>query len=220
MMPGAEGEGGDLGEQPQGNAKPMQRAANSNEAAPPEEERKGSTVGGKGGANDKGRRMRDSILSQPIDWNGLTLRIETPKGGLRLGNGWSTVMSADYGFIEDTASAEGPNEEMDCFLGPHPESPNVFVIDQAWPDTGVFDEHKCMLGFHRQGDAMSAYLQAFHDGRAHERMSAVTPCTVDEFSDWLQNGDVTKPFASRAVDCGGAADCGCANCRQPGLLPA
>src|SRR5215469_6718515 len=54
-------------------------------------------------------------------------------------------MPADYGHIRATEGADG--EEIDCFFGTEHDRQKVWVLDQPWPDTGLFDEAKVFLGY-------------------------------------------------------------------------
>lgn len=131
-----------------------------------------------------------------LTWNGLGIAIETNKGGVRSGTGpdgtkWSVTMPADYGYLKRTEGADG--DHVDVYMGEHPESQRVFVVDQVHADAGHFDEHKCMLGFDSEAVALRAYHAAFDAGRGHDRVGAVTELSVDEFLEWLEHGDTLKP---------------------------
>lgn len=132
-----------------------------------------------------------------VDFANLAIHIETPKGQTRRGNGWETVMPADYGFIHGFDSAEGPLEELDCFIGPDLASRKVFVIDQCNPHTGAFDEHKVMLGFKSAADARKIYTKAFSDGLGAKRIMALTPISLDELAVWLSGGERNLPFTEQ-----------------------
>jgi hypothetical protein len=44
--------------------------------------------------------------------------------------------------------------------------------------------------------AKELYLAGFSDGRGVQRLGAITPMTINEFKQWLKEGDTTKPFAN------------------------
>lgn len=143
----------------------------------------------------------DSAMPEPgkmrlKDFQGLPVTIETAQGEWRRGGkgaqAWQVVMPVDYGFIEGTWSAEGIREQMDCFVGPIADAPRVWVIDQKNPRTGLFDEHKCMLGFGSEADAVDTYVRAYHDSD-RRRIGGVTGMTFDDFKTWLRNGDLARP---------------------------
>jgi hypothetical protein len=137
-----------------------------------------------------------------FDLHGLSIVIETPKGAVRQGGqgigAWQVVMPADYGFIGGTWSAEGADEEMDCFIGPDRDSPTAWIVDQRDLATGGFDEHKVMLGYRSQADALFDYLKAYHDGRAFDRIIGVTEMRMDQLKAWLQDGQLDQQLANAA----------------------
>lgn len=136
-------------------------------------------------------RTRDSL---PIsELHGIPVAIETLRGTIRRGDGWSVVMPADYGYVRRAPSAEGPEEWMDCFLGPDRASRDIHVVDGYTPD-GAFDEHKCMMAFSTAREALACYHQAYHDGR---RAGSVTTMTPKSFMEWCATGDVTRPLGER-----------------------
>jgi hypothetical protein len=80
--------------------------------------------------------------------HGIPIAIENAKGSTRRGIGhggkpWSVQMPAHYGYAKGTNGADG--DEIDCYIGPHPTSRKVFVVNQHDADSGKFDEHKAML---------------------------------------------------------------------------
>jgi hypothetical protein len=120
----------------------------------------------------------------------LNLVIETPKFGMRQGPGWMSSPPADYGYILDTTGADG--DEMDCYLGPNPESTIVYVVDQNRMDSPVFDEHKCMLGYNSMAEAKKDY----YDGHTHgiQIFRNITALPLSVFKAWLKHGDISKPI--------------------------
>lgn len=135
--------------------------------------------------------------------HGLDISIENPRGSWRsgvdakTGKPWRAQLSHHYGDIKRTIG--GDSDNVDCFIGPHLKSPHVFVIDQHHL-TGrkPFDEHKCFIGFGSKVQARSAYHRAFSDGRGKDRIGHIEQMTVDEFKDWLRDGDTTSAVKYRA----------------------
>lgn len=130
-----------------------------------------------------------------VSLHGLKIALENAKGSTRSGtdgNGkaWKCTLPAHYGYIKKTEGADG--DHVDAYIGPHPNSTKVFVIDQIDHKSKRFDEHKCMLGFANQGLALATYRRAFSDGKGHARIGAVTPMNIDQFKDWLRNSDTSK----------------------------
>lgn len=124
---------------------------------------------------------------------GLDVSIEYPEGSTRRGvasNGkpWSHQMTSSYGYIKRTVGAD--NEQVDVYVGPKHDSQKVFVVDQMDQQTGGFDEHKAMLGYDNQMQAMRAYRSNFDKGW---KVGPVKAMSVDEFKGWLKNGDTKKP---------------------------
>ena len=131
-----------------------------------------------------------------IDLNGFKISIENPRGSIRRGTdtdgkAWEVTMPADYGYIKRTTGADG--EQVDVYVGQHPESSLIFVVDQVDPDTGAFDEHKAVMGANTQGEAELIYRSAFSDKSGAKRMGNVTAMDAAEFKAWLANGDPKKP---------------------------
>jgi hypothetical protein len=122
-------------------------------------------------------------------YHALPVRIETPKGGVRSGPGWQTTMPAAYGFIEGTTGADG--DSIDCYVGPDPESSNVYVVDQYKLDGKSFDEHKVMLGYLTQEAAVADYMAGHH--LSDRVFAAMTRFTMPQFRKWLSHHDMTQP---------------------------
>lgn len=126
--------------------------------------------------------------------HGLDVSIENPADTRRKPE-WDPLAN-HYGYIRKTEGADG--EHVDTFLGPHAEDPSkpVFVIDQKNPRTGRFDEQKVMLGFATGREARAAYQANYQKG--WRGFQGITEMSLDQFKDWLRNGDTTKPAASAA----------------------
>ena len=136
---------------------------------------------------------------------GMTIVVENPKGSTRTGTGkdgqtWSVSMPATYGYIARTEGADG--DQVDVYIGSDPESGAAYIIDQVSADTGLFDEHKVMLGYTSAEAALADYDAAFSDGRGPERRGAVTPITIEAFRGWVGGGYTDKPLGilTKVVD--------------------
>lgn len=110
---------------------------------------------------------------------GMPVAVESPAGSIRI---WSdenkqqigsTTMLYDYGFLEGVEGSDG--EELDVYLGPDENAPDVHVVHQlATPDYKKHDEDKTMLGFRDAGAAKTAYLAHRNDGdKAFGGMSVI-----------------------------------------------
>lgn len=56
-----------------------------------------------------------------------------------------------------------------------------------------FDEHKCLIGFDSEEQAVQAYKDSYYDGWP---VGDVTEMSMDEFKRWLKEGDTSKPLAN------------------------
>jgi inorganic pyrophosphatase-like protein len=141
-----------------------------------------------------------------VRWAGLPLTIETAKGGERVAKdgSWSVPdFPADYGYVKGTKGSDG--DHVDIFMGPRHGSPRVWVIDQVDAETRRFDEHKALLGFGSEQEALDTYRRAYTDGKADQRIGAVTPMSVDAFKKWVRRGDTKKPLAYKESEAEAAA---------------
>ena len=133
--------------------------------------------------------------------HGLDISIENAKGSTRSGKGkngkpWSVKMPAAYGYLRKTEGADG--DHVDVYLGPHLRSDKVFVVNQRDADSKKFDEHKILIGFGSETQAHLCYLRGFSDGRGRERLGSMKEMTVEQFKDWLKNGDTSAPVKRAA----------------------
>lgn len=131
--------------------------------------------------------------------HGLEIAIENPRGSERRSKAdapkpWSVTMSSHYGYIKKHIS-EADGDHVDVFVGPHPESQFVAVVDQAFGEK--FDEHKVMLGYRNAAEAKAAYFASYSPG--WQGFRAITPLTMDQFKGWLENGDTSQPMAQQAI---------------------
>lgn len=100
------------------------------------------------------------------------------------------TMKSHYGYIKRTNGADG--DQVDVFIGDYPESGEVFVIDQINQSDGSFDEHKVMIGFNNQSQAVDAYKANYEKSW---KVGKTTKMSMDEFKAWLKDGDTTQPVA-------------------------
>lgn len=131
-----------------------------------------------------------------VTMHGLPLTLETAKGTTRsgtnkAGKAWSIVMAHDYGYIRRTTS-EADGDHLDVFIGPDPDSYMVFAVDQYDPETGLFDEGKFMLGFKTKAEAEQGYRDCYDAN--WKGFGKITSLHLNEFKDWIENGDTSKPY--------------------------
>jgi len=126
---------------------------------------------------------------------GKEIVIENPRGSTRSGvdrdgKTWSNELPHHYGYILRHEGADG--DHLDVYIGRHPESEVVFVVDQHDPTSGHFDEHKCFIGFRSAKEAKQCYLDGFsHGGKAALRFGHIATMTKSQFLEWI-DGDETK----------------------------
>ena len=127
--------------------------------------------------------------------NGITVRYENPKGSTRSGvdsDGvvWSTTMKHDYGHDDRVVGADG--DKLDIFVGDHPASSKIFVIDQQNQD-GSFDEHKVILGARSEDEARKTYLANYESGWTG--LGDITELTREQYDAWTAGGRVSEPIS-------------------------
>ncbi len=141
---------------------------------------------------------------QHVSFQGLDISIENKKGSTRSGidaNGkrWSCMLPADYGYIKRTEGADG--DHVDVYLGPDRSSTHVFIINQLDHKTRKFDEHKCMLGYRSEREAIADYERAFSDGKGRDRVGSIESVSLDAFKRWLKSGKTIRPaHAGHIID--------------------
>ncbi|NDY89712.1 defense against restriction DarA-related protein [Ideonella livida] len=126
---------------------------------------------------------------------GFPICIENPYGSQRCGVGedgkaWCNTMAAHYGYLEGTKGADG--DGIDVFLGPWPESRQAWVINQTTAD-GRFDEHKVLLGFPSQEQAVRTYLSCYEYGWS--RFGQAVAVTHDQLRWWIKWADKSRPIS-------------------------
>jgi Inorganic Pyrophosphatase/ADP-Ribosyltransferase in polyvalent proteins len=147
----------------------------------------------------EGQKTAGNYAKDKIHIFGLPITVENAKGSVRRGVGengraWESTLPAHYGYIRGhSPGADG--DSIDAYIGPHQKASHIYVVDQINEKTKRFDEHKAMLGFGSEKQAINTYVKAFSDGKGKDRIGNVTGMTVSQFRDWLQHGDTTKPFA-------------------------
>lgn len=148
------------------------------------------------------RQANDEVQNK-IDWNGIPIDIEWPKGTFREYEHGSAIsgepgkarskvpMYVDYGYIRETDSSDG--EEIDVYVGNDPEVEQIYVIDQlvvpgSWEiedqgaEPGDHDEFKYMLGFNDEDEARDAYI--LHMTEDH--YGGIMALPVEEFREMVK----------------------------------
>jgi hypothetical protein len=121
-----------------------------------------------------------------VHLHGFGISIENEAGSTRSGftadgTPWSRVLPYAYGYICRSTGEDG--EQTDCFLGPHLDSPLVFVITQH-ASSGALDEFKVIFGARTATEAEGIYRSAYPQD--WPRFGGIRGFTVDEFARWLR----------------------------------
>lgn len=132
--------------------------------------------------------------------HGLPISIEQPRNSFREGVGkdgkaWRTRLAGHYGYVRGTKDQWG--EPVDVFIGPHPESRDVWVINQEDTDSRAFDEHKIVIGALSEDDARSIYVNSYDRGWTGE--GSIVHCTVEQLKWWLKHGNTKIALEESAL---------------------
>jgi phage gp29-like protein len=133
-------------------------------------------------------------------WKGLEIAIENPKGSERSGvsssgREWSRTMKCHYGYFRRTAANDGDN--LDVFIGAHPDSDFVLVIKQV-DQSGKFDEFKVVVGCLNRKEAKKLYLANYPAGW---KCGPAASMTVDLFKEWIAKGGPMRAKSLAKVEC-------------------
>lgn len=107
----------------------------------------------------KGQLVSSDGVKKVIDFQGLTIHLDRPKGLVMTGKDsegkdWARKYLYDYGFIPKTLGGDG--DGLDVFIGPHKDSTESYWAIQN-KDDGSFDEYKVFLGFTSRDAAIGAF---------------------------------------------------------------
>jgi hypothetical protein len=148
------------------------------------------------------QKAAGNYRKEHLSFQGLPITIENKRGSERSGidakgKRWSCVLPADYGYIKRTEGADG--DHVDVYVGPDPHSQHVFIINQIDHRTGRFDEHKAMLGFRSEKEAVETYCKAFSDSKGTARIGSIEPVSMHAFKAWLKHGKTKSPAHSPSI---------------------
>lgn len=90
-------------------------------------------------------------IQEEIVFAGLSIAVENPVGSVRWGDNWEVTMRNAYGYVNGSEGVDG--DEVDVFLGPDENAPNVYVVHTKGGDP----EDKAMLGFGSAAEAKAAF---------------------------------------------------------------
>lgn len=147
----------------------------------------------------KGKPCSDSSVKKRIDFQGIRLCIDRPKGFTQTGVGadgkpWSRTYKFDYGFIPKTLG--GDDDGLDVFIGPDKSSHESYWALQN-KDDGTFDEYKVFLGFPTREAALAAY----RDHIPKKLMGGFVTMKVDMMRAMLGIGPTGQVKVAMAVSC-------------------
>lgn len=153
-----------------------------------------------------------------VPYQDLEIALENGAGSVRSGKDesgreWSQTMQDNYGeipFVRDPETGkpiktEGADKDhIDVFIKPgltHEDTlknDKVFIVDQVNPKTGVFDEHKVVMGYPTSAAALKAYNSNYEPG--WKGGAAISGMPMAKFKDWLLNGDTKTPVNPKGVE--------------------
>lgn len=129
--------------------------------------------------------MAKRLKIRHLDFQGLPVSIENPKGSIRH---WydphndehgETVMKYDYGYVRRTTGYD--DDQVDCYIGPDKHASDVYIVRQnKAPDFKEFDEEKCFFGFESEKDAKQAYLMHYDSPKFFE---SVRTMDIEDFKE-------------------------------------
>lgn len=121
--------------------------------------------------------MANRKLHARVVFQGLPVSVENRAGSYRSGidpggKPWRTLMTYDYGYIRGTNGKDG--DAADCFIGPHKDAPNAYIIRiKRPPDFKTDDEDKCFLGFDSPENAKRAFAANYDNPKFFGSMQTV-----------------------------------------------
>lgn len=127
-------------------------------------------------------------LQGHTEFQEIPIAIENRKGSVRKGTDkdgkpWRTVMRMPYGFVKGTKGADG--EEIDCYIGPHKNAPNVYAVHQHKSDGTGYDEDKLIFGVRSKEEASKRYLQHYNSDKF---LGPVKEVPVERLKEMLSTG--------------------------------
>jgi len=120
--------------------------------------------------------------------SGIPIAIEKRIGDIRSGVGadgvkWKTRLSMPYGYIKGSEGADG--EDIDCYVGPHKDAPNAYVVHQRKSDGTGYDEDKVLLGLRSKEEATKGYLAHYNSDKF---LGPVKEVPVERLKEMLSTG--------------------------------
>src|SRR5262249_49448157 len=137
---------------------------------------------------DYGRETGEHGEGVPGQWQGFNLTTEVRGGQSRKstapdGSTYETKYTNDYGYF-NAVPVGRDGEPPDFYMGPHPDSKTVYVIDELSQKTGKFKQTKSMLGFDSEEAARKAYLGT--STKSPKSIAAITAIPVETYKRLLR----------------------------------
>lgn len=135
-------------------------------------------------------------LQGEMEFQDIPIAIENRKGSVRKGTDkdgkpWRTVMKMPYGYIKGSKGADG--EDIDCYVGPHKNAPNAYVVHQRKSDGTGYDEDKVLLGLRNKEEATKGYLAHYNSDKF---LGPVKEVPVERLKEMLSTGKKLEKISS------------------------
>lgn len=127
---------------------------------------------------------------------GLEIAVENPAGSTRSGvdkggKAWSVTMKSHYGYVKGSVGRD--KDHVDVFVKPGTTDRTaatcpVFIVDQVLD--GKLDEHKVLLGFDTEAEAIAAYLENYDKG--WPGLGAISAMSMIAFRLWVMDPKETN----------------------------
>lgn len=112
--------------------------------------------------------LKNDKTKMKMSYHGIPINIEWKKGEIRTYPGSpykNQMIDWHYGYIRNTISPDG--EDVDVYVKDDPDqNAKIYMINQLHRGDeydGEFDEHKFMIGFKSQKDAIDAYKKTMQN---------------------------------------------------------
>jgi len=143
--------------------------------------------------SEKQKESGNYKKSEIIDFKGLKIRIENPKGSIRtgfssFGQKWVSRMTCHYGYLIGTEGADF--DPIDIFIGPNTNKSLAFVVNQGF--NGMFDEHKILIGFENIEEAEKAYYSNYQKGWTG--LMSIVQTNTKKLRDWTETRSSKDPY--------------------------
>ena len=150
------------------------------------------------------RAEAENYRKAHIRIDGFQIAIENPDGTYRQGVSasgvkWRTKMHGDYGYIKGTVGYDDDHLDVTMAPGYKGGAQAVYIVNQVDPETGKFDEHKCIIGCATAAEAKKLYLSNYEKG--WKGCESIVTLSMEEFKRWaFDKSPKTGPKAGKLKD--------------------